>query len=38
VAQKVARELIKADPELTSPEHNSLKQVLEYKQLEQNRI
>ena len=38
VAQKVARELVKADPELTSPEHNSLKQVLEYKQLEQNRI
>lgn len=38
VAQKVARELVKQDPELSSPEHNSLKQVLEYKQLEQNRI
>ncbi|WP_304227637.1 ATP-dependent DNA helicase RecG [Lactobacillus kitasatonis] len=38
VAQKVARELVKQDPEISSPEHNSLKQVLEYKQLEQNRI
>ena len=38
VAQKVARELVKQDPELSSSKHNSLKQVLEYKQLEQNRI
>ncbi len=36
VAQKVARELVKADPGLK--DHKTLKQVLEYKQLEQNRI
>ena len=36
VAQKVARELVQQDPKLA--DHQTLKQVLEYKQLEQNRI
>lgn len=38
VAQKEARALVAADPDLSDPEHKALKQVLEYKQLEQNRI
>lgn len=38
VAQKEARALIAADPDLSDPGHKALKQVLEYKQLEQNRI
>ena len=36
VAQKVARELVQQDPKLA--DHQTLNQVLEYKQLEQNRI
>lgn len=36
VAQKVARELVQQDPKLA--DHHTLNQVLEYKQLEQNRI
>ncbi len=35
VAQKVAQKLVQDDPELQDKSHNSLKQVLEYKQLEQ---
>lgn len=38
VAQKEARALVAADPDLSDPGHKALKQVLEYKQLEQNRI
>lgn len=38
VAQKEARALVAADPDLLDPGHKALKQVLEYKQLEQNRI
>ena len=38
VAQKEARSLVAADPDLSDPGHKALKQVLEYKQLEQNRI
>ncbi len=38
VAQKVAKELIAADPELKKAVHESLREVLEYKKLEQNRI
>lgn len=38
VAQKEARALVAADPDLSDSEHAALKQVLEYKQLEQNRI
>lgn len=38
VAQKVAREIVCKDPELNSNENITLKQVIEYKQLEQNRI
>ena len=38
VAQKEARALVETDPDLSKPEHMALKQVLEYKQLEQNRI
>lgn len=38
VAQKEARALVAADPDLSDSEHKALKQVLEYKQLEQNRI
>ena len=36
VAQKVARDLVQQDPKLA--DYPTLKQVLEYKQLEQNRI
>ena len=35
VAQKEARALVAADPDLSDPGHKALKQVLEYKQLEQ---
>lgn len=38
VAQKEARALVAADPDLSDPGNKALKQVLEYKQLEQNRI
>ena len=38
VAQKEALALVAADPDLSDPGHKALKQVLEYKQLEQNRI
>ena len=38
VAQKEARALVAADPDLSDSGHKALKQVLEYKQLEQNRI
>lgn len=38
VAQKEARALVAADPDLSDPGHKALKQVLEYKQLEQSRI
>ena len=38
VAQKEARALVAADPDLSDQGHKALKQVLEYKQLEQNRI
>ena len=38
VAQKEAHALVATDPDLSKPEHMALKQVLEYKQLEQNRI
>ncbi|WEV70329.1 ATP-dependent DNA helicase RecG [Lactobacillus sp. ESL0785] len=37
VAQKVARSLIDADPQLTAAAHKPLRQVLEYKQLQQER-
>lgn len=37
VAQKVARILVKEDPNLTNSSHKFLKQVLEYKEVQQNR-
>lgn len=37
VAQKVARTLVKEDPNLTNSSHKFLKQVLEYKEVQQNR-
>ena len=37
VAQRVAQEVVKKDPELTNLTNKNLKQVLEYKQLQQNR-
>lgn len=37
-AQKMARKVVAADPNLNKAEHKSLKQVLKYKQLEQNRV
>ncbi|MCX8721698.1 MULTISPECIES: ATP-dependent DNA helicase RecG [unclassified Lactobacillus] len=37
VAQKEAQELIKKDPNLTNSTHKNLQQVLEYKQLQQER-
>lgn len=38
VAQKVAQELVKDDPDLIENDHQTLKEVIEYKQLEQNRV
>ncbi|GAA3634591.1 ATP-dependent DNA helicase RecG [Lactobacillus hamsteri] len=38
VAQKVAKAIVQKDPELSSTKNISLKQVLEYKKLEQNRV
>lgn len=38
VAQKVAKELVANDPKLIDSDHQVLKEVLEYKQLEQNRV
>ncbi len=37
IAQRVAQEVVKKDPELTNLTNKNLKQVLEYKQLQQNR-
>lgn len=37
VTQKVARILVKEDPNLTNSSHKFLKQVLEYKEVQQNR-
>lgn len=38
VAQKVAKAIVKKDSELSSIKNTALKQVLEYKKLEQNRV
>lgn len=38
VAKEVAENIIKADPELTDKNHKVIKDVLQYKQLEQNRL
>ena len=38
VAKEVAENTIKADPELTDKNHKVIKDVLQYKQLEQNRL
>ena len=37
VAQEVAKDLVKHDPELSEVEHFALKQILDYNQLKQNR-
>lgn len=37
-AQKMAKQVVAKDPDLSKSDHKDLKQVLKYKQLEQNRI
>ncbi|WP_281829795.1 MULTISPECIES: ATP-dependent DNA helicase RecG [Lactobacillus] len=38
VAQKEAKALVQADPKLTAADHQTLKEILHYKDLEQNRV
>lgn len=38
VAQKVAQKLVKNDSDLVKPEHQTLKEILKYEQLKQNRV